>query len=788
MKLKAPNVPIESGGIVEQGEFRIKNSATAFAILSSGLYSNKFKAILRELGCNAYDSHVEAGYPEKPFTVHLPTSLNPILSVRDYGTGLAHDDVMNLYTTYFESTKNDSNDFVGCMGLGSKSPFSYTKNFTITSIKDGWKGIYSAFIGEQGVPNISQLTSEKTDEHNGLEVSFAVNNRRDIQQFRHEIADTYKWFKTHPEITGDEVQIPEIVYSEENIIEGASLTDEKGYYAKSYAVMGNVAYPIKIPDGEDVSKQVRNLYNNNGFVVRFEIGDLDIAASREELGYVPHTIENLVEKAEQIMLALEVYVENKIKPAKTKWERNILATELLDSNQELFGEIIDRYMKKHPRKFVKGSMKNYHSIKFTLPLAEIEAVDGLRVTYKTVRHGYGVHPVNLTNIKSESADKPKHLRSKAKTKNTGYMPGYDPDHRWQVYNIDPKNTTILFNDEVGNILQRIKLALTDEDTKKLFKNSILVCAPQNRHADRAKLLKFITSRCGNPKVVLASELPEIVKNVGSLNGNLSITVQKFKEVYHRWGDNKQTFETVFSKLKDLEPTIVNGKKKIYLYLKLSHKGVIKPYEDKKTPLWTATTIWDCIESFDLATMADIDMSKVYGVNKTSFKTVTGSSQWVNLFDYLQQQFDKIDWKEARGATERKLIKREFSNESFDPKHVPKDQFEEIEKTNTPAGKLFAEWKAYNALIPTTKISNKTPQIQYDRVIIGMDDMFPAVDFAKSSSKLDVKGIEGKYSKLFKEFRIKYPMLSHLSLESQYYNGKQDWRDAINYIELVDSVK
>ena len=120
MKLKTKDIPVETGGVQEQGEFRIKNSATAFAILSSGLYSNKFKAILRELGCNAYDSHVEAGCPEKPFTVHLPTRVNPILSIRDYGTGLTHDQIMNLYTTYFESTKNDSNDYVRstCLDIG----------------------------------------------------------------------------------------------------------------------------------------------------------------------------------------------------------------------------------------------------------------------------------------------------------------------------------------------------------------------------------------------------------------------------------------------------------------------------------------------------------------------------------------------------------------------------------------------------------------------------------------------------------------------------------------------
>ena len=163
------------------GEFRIRNSAKAFSILSSGLYSNKIRAIIRELSCNAVDSHVAAGKESTPFDIHLPNSLEPWFSIRDYGTGLSHDQVTNIYTTYFESTKTDSNAFIGALGLGSKSPFSYTDNFTVTANKDGSKRIYTAFINEQGVPSIALMTDNDTDEPNGVEVQFSVNDRYNLK-------------------------------------------------------------------------------------------------------------------------------------------------------------------------------------------------------------------------------------------------------------------------------------------------------------------------------------------------------------------------------------------------------------------------------------------------------------------------------------------------------------------------------------------------------------------------------------------------------------------------------
>ena len=149
MKLQKNTNLIERSQKFEQSNYTIEATAKAFSILSDGLYANKIKAVVRELSTNAYDSHIDAGKPDVPFEVHLPNSMEPHFSIRDFGTGLSHEDCMNLYTTYFRSNRTDSNKAVGCMGLGSKSPFAYNDSFTVESFFNGKHRTYNAYKNEQ---------------------------------------------------------------------------------------------------------------------------------------------------------------------------------------------------------------------------------------------------------------------------------------------------------------------------------------------------------------------------------------------------------------------------------------------------------------------------------------------------------------------------------------------------------------------------------------------------------------------------------------------------------------
>lgn len=160
-------------------EFTIKASPIAFDILSSRLYANPVLAIVRELLTNAYDSHKAAGKEDIPIKVTLPSYIETNFIIRDYGLGLSEEDITQMYTTFFDSTKSNSNDFTGCFGLGSKTPFSYTSSFSVNSYFNGIKYKFIA-VKKDGYPSIIKVSEEETSEPNGLEISIPTDKTNGV--------------------------------------------------------------------------------------------------------------------------------------------------------------------------------------------------------------------------------------------------------------------------------------------------------------------------------------------------------------------------------------------------------------------------------------------------------------------------------------------------------------------------------------------------------------------------------------------------------------------------------
>jgi hypothetical protein len=357
MKLADRTVEVHSAGINNTNQFTISQNAKMFKILSDSLYSDKVQAVIRELATNAYDSHISAAN-KNPFRVKLPTAADPNFSVRDYGTGLSQTDMESLYTTYGASNKNNSNDFVGCLGLGSKSPFAYTKSFTTTSYFNGTQYTYIAAIDDAGVPTLNLIHSTETTEPNGLEIGFAVK-QYDFHEFSQKAIRVFHYFKNKPIISGGVHWKFDEEYSSRNIvIDGdgwrvCRLNNDSTKFPNHHhriqsgvvALMGNIAYPVEVSHlvGEEKAETPDHIakwnraFNkadiaswkafvgeilNQGLYLEldFNIGELEIGVSREDLQYTKSVIKTLREKTQQIFLELKQNFSEKIAAAKTKVE------------------------------------------------------------------------------------------------------------------------------------------------------------------------------------------------------------------------------------------------------------------------------------------------------------------------------------------------------------------------------------------------------------------------------------------------------------------------------------
>ncbi len=361
MKVLTEPTKVARMGTIKESKFNVKseNLSVIFGILRNKMYSDKPRAVLREYSTNGQDAHIEAGIPNEPIHVKLPNSLDPQLIIRDYGDGLTEDEIREVYCMYGTSTKRNSNEVTGQLGLGSKSAFSYCDAFVIVSYKDGIKLTFQAYIDETNIGSIALLSTEDTKERNGIEIVVPVQ-REHINQFVTTAIEVFRFFKVKPKVTGNGSYIPaDVSYT----ITGKSNFWKASGNGTSYAVMGNIGYPIDrnaISNGGDLLSLL-----DYGLVIDFPIGDLEIAATREALEYNAKTTnKSILEKLKLIQAELSDSVQEQIdkctdiveakiaynklyssgilsacKKTSTKWKGHIITDVYIRNNFDKSGEV-----------------------------------------------------------------------------------------------------------------------------------------------------------------------------------------------------------------------------------------------------------------------------------------------------------------------------------------------------------------------------------------------------------------------------------------------------------------
>lgn len=279
--------------------FSITASPKVFKILSSDLYTNKIRAVVRELITNMIDAHALNGNPEK-FIIQVPGRLDPRFVCRDFGPGMSDFDIQGddnspgLYNSYFSSSKAESNDFIGGFGLGSKSPFSYTDTFSITSYHKGEIRGYVAYMDGDG-PQIKPTFVKKMgpNDKTGIEIVVPVEEK-DFRNFAYEVSYIMRPFKDLAIINGLDREID-------------YFPDFDDYYGVNperywpdrgglYAIYGGIVYPI---DGVIRDRNWLSIRNEVNYI-KFPMGSLDIAPSREALSLDDRTRKNIIERVKEL--------------------------------------------------------------------------------------------------------------------------------------------------------------------------------------------------------------------------------------------------------------------------------------------------------------------------------------------------------------------------------------------------------------------------------------------------------------------------------------------------------
>ena len=334
MILEKDYIEVQSHGFNSTKTAEIKATPQMLRMLSSGIYSDKIAAFIREYSTNAYDAMVEAGtINNKTFYVHLPTKLEPWFTIRDYGAGLSTKGMENNFSNFGDSTKSNSNLYNGSFGIGSKSGLSYTRDFTIVSYHDGQKTFYNYGLNDENIPMLSTAFTQESDEHPGLEIQIAIQ-QNDIPEVLRKAELIYRYFDKRPE-SNIEIEYHDL----QALIKGDGwfLTkpdSRANSYGGSYevstparVVMGNVIYPVTsngLPNGSSIYS-----LTNTPFVIKAELGDVQMTPSRESLEMTPKTIKFLEGKFKIILDDLGKNIEKNLDQSLSAFDKVISSFDLM---------------------------------------------------------------------------------------------------------------------------------------------------------------------------------------------------------------------------------------------------------------------------------------------------------------------------------------------------------------------------------------------------------------------------------------------------------------------------
>lgn len=324
----------EGADWVDRVRMQIDTNSTAFLMsVLTDLYSDPELAVIREYSTNALDSHRAAGN-SAPIEVELPSSLRPTFVVRDHGLGMSLTEVTENFSKYGWSSKRDTDEAVGMLGLGCKSGLTYTSQFTFVTNKDGVRAQILVTRDTDGTGAIQVIDTRSTDEPNGVEIQIPV---KDARSFVSKAEHFFRFWEEGTVLVNGEAP---------RNVRDAAIVDDGDYIVTesvptNFIVMGNVPYPVS-----QLSTVIPGYRNK--IVKWVPIGMVDFTPSRESLHMTKRTKETITKISVDIDIRLTAKAAYEVSHANNYFEalecsekwRNLL------TNNPTFiykGELVPQY-------------------------------------------------------------------------------------------------------------------------------------------------------------------------------------------------------------------------------------------------------------------------------------------------------------------------------------------------------------------------------------------------------------------------------------------------------------
>lgn len=319
MKLDMPDVEIEKSSDFEKKSFgiRCEDMGIILGILRSKLYSNPIKSAVQEYISNSRDAHREAGKPELPIEVSIPTNLDPSFRVRDFGPGITPQRMADVFINYGASTKRNSNLQVGGFGIGAKSAFAVSNSFNIESITNETgamiKRTYVALIDASGIGEINLVNEESTDEAQGTCIIIPVAED-DFHKFDEYAHTCTEYWEVRPVFTGSCYSYtngkPDFTANvlAENLnkisMHKVQIYRKGTYNFEVKVVLDGIPYPVRLNNIN--YNDIDNSFLHGTWVMYFNTGELGVSANRDDIEYTQESnkkIVHLLSEVSNVMLA-----------------------------------------------------------------------------------------------------------------------------------------------------------------------------------------------------------------------------------------------------------------------------------------------------------------------------------------------------------------------------------------------------------------------------------------------------------------------------------------------------